>query len=338
MVSLVIALFNSACAAVGLEDAEAALRRGDYTSAIPIYRALSDAGDVQATVRLAGLYQKGEGIPRDIARAVALYKQAASQKNTDALYNLGNLYLLGEGVPQDDDWAFTYYRQAAEQGHPLAQKNVREFYRAAGVIPASPTTPPPVSAPVPASPQSTDSVPRDPEYEHEIPVEYSADELKAIDIARAHGIVVDIYASSPEPRSNPSTEPVEDIPAMELTLATVRSTLASGNTGQALGELEILASNGNAEAQFVLSELLATLNGNPDEQGQALLWLKRSAQAGFADAQFKLGNHYLSGDRVPSDEAEAVTWYRAAARQGHAAARAKLDSLYRQAGLKVPPL
>jgi uncharacterized protein len=333
LLGLVIALSSNVCAAVGLEDAEAALRRGDYASAVPIYQTLSDAGDGHAMVRLAGLYQKGEGVPKDLARAVALYTQAAAQKNADALYNLGNLYLLGEGVPQDDDWAFTYYREAAKQGHPLAQKNVNEFYRVAKIPIPSPndaiTTTPAASAN--AQTQNTRKA------QPEIPAEYSADELNAIQIARAQGIMIDVDAAH-HPPSPPLAIATTTQPEAQLglTLDAVRANLANGDIEQALADLRILASNANAEAQFMLSDLLSTLRGNPDDQTEALLWLKRSAQAGYAEAQYKLGGHYLSGERVPSDEAEAVTWYRAAARQGHSGAREKLDEIYRQAGLTLP--
>lgn len=335
LASVAITSFSSICAAVGFADAEAALRRGDYPSAIPIYQSLSDAGDSHAMVRLGALFQKGEGVPRDLSRAVALYTQAAFLGNADAQYSLGNLYLIGEGVPQDDDWAFTYYRQAADQGHVLARKNVDEFYRAAGVAPPAPNVPPDV-ANVPSTKPSAEGTGTagDAEYNRIVPAEFSADELKAIDLARARGIAVDVQASGGTLSVQTSSTAV--ISASGPTLESVQQNIADGATAQASADLEILASQGNAEAQYLLSELLLTLDASADEQGEALLWLKRSAAAGYADAQYKLAGYYLRGESVPPDEAEAVTWYRAAARQGHADAREKLDSIYRDAGL-VPP-
>ncbi len=329
LLGTVAMLFNGACLAVGIGDAEAALRRGDYVSAVPIYQTLAEAGDSNAMVRLAGLLQKGEGVPKNLARAIALYTQAAAQNNPGAQYSLGNLYLMGEGVPQDDDWAFTYYRQAAAQGHPLAKKNVDEFYRAAGVTPPTSVSAAPVSGPPPAATSNTS------EYERMVPDDYSTDELNAIEAARAQGIQVDLAGLDDAPST--AAPLVPELSSTRLTLESVRNSLANGDTDLALSDLEILASNGDPEAQYMLSGLLREVRPSSEADEEALLWLKRSATGGNADAQFKLAGYYHQGEFVPLDEAEAVTWYRAAARQGHVGAREILDSIYRDAGVNVPP-
>jgi uncharacterized protein len=48
-----------------LEDAEAATRRDDFATAIPIYRSLAEKGDVSAQKRLGFFYQNGVGVKRD---------------------------------------------------------------------------------------------------------------------------------------------------------------------------------------------------------------------------------------------------------------------------------
>jgi len=351
--------------AAELEAALAAVERGDYASAIPRLDALAAAGDPVALTQLAALYQAGKGVGKDPARAASLYEQAAQRGNADAQFNLGNMYLLGEGVAQDDDWAFTYYRAAARQGHALAQKNVREFYRAAGLTPPPDEVAPPaaeVKADTAAAPENDASAPA-PEPAAVAstppaaspagpPAAYSADELKAMQIARQHGIRIE---QAPLPSAggttlapdgparewqapSPAAEPAAGATRapVDADLAQARSLLASGKSADALRLLEAQAMAGNAEAQFLLSQLLVTLKRGPEDQADALRWLQRSAAGGHADAQFALAARYERGDGVAIDDAEAVTWYRAAARQGHEQARERLRAIYREAGIPLP--
>lgn len=331
-----------------LEDAIAAVERGDYPQAIPVLDALAAAGDPVAATRLAALYQRGRGVAKDPVRAAQLYEQAAQRGNADAQFNLGNMYLLGEGVPQDDDWAFTYYRAAARQGHHMAQKNVREFYRAAGLTPPEDEVPTQEAPPLPVAPPqpvSADAAPNVvPAAQPGVaqpPANYTADELKAMQIAREHGIRIE-QADVPPGAAAPADSaaagvPVEPVPAAaDRDLAEARALLASGAPANALPMLESQASAGHAEAQYLLAELLTTLNRQPADASDALRWLRRAAAGGHPDAQYALALRYERGEGVAVDDAEAVTWFRAAARQGHAGARERLRAIYREAGLPLP--
>lgn len=337
---LLLVLLPPAGFAATIEDAEAAVRRGDYASAIPLYTSLAQAGNAQAMLNLGRLYQKGEGVARDLSRAVAYYTDAAARGNADAQFNLGNLYLLGEGVQQDDDWAFTYYRLAAQQGHALAQKNVNEFYRAAGLEPppltlATPQSPA-ITAP-PAPPMTTDtSAPTTSANTivGEVPAQYSEDELRAMEMARAVGIRIEMEPGAAFILPPPTPAMESAAPPPPPALAEIKRRLAAGETTQVERDLERLAAAGNVEAQFMLSRLLVTLQRRTD--GEALLWLKQAARGGHAEAQYVLAEAYRRGNGTPQDEAEAVTWYRVAARQGHAGARQQLDALYHEAGLLTP--
>ncbi len=320
--------------AATLEDGAAAVQRGDYTSAIPIYSTLANAGDTRAMVRLGNLYQKGEGVTRDLERAVSYYTKAAAGGNADAQFSLGNLYLLGEGVPQDDDWAFTYYRQAAAQGHVLASKNVNEFYRAAGITP-----PPP--APTAAPPTTGSNVNEQRAISTDspigtIPATMSEDELRAIEFAEAHGIIVETVPGVANRVQSAPLEAALMPPPVTPALEAIKQRLAAGETALARNDLEILADAGAVEAQFLLSRLLLTLRADASAEGEALLWLKRAASGGFAEAQYALAEAYRRGTNLPRDEAEAVTWYRAAARQGHGDAQQQLKAIYQTAGIPLP--
>ena len=56
--------------AAPLDDARAALSRGDAATAQRIYRSLADRGNVIAMTRLGMMYRAGQGIPRDYREAL----------------------------------------------------------------------------------------------------------------------------------------------------------------------------------------------------------------------------------------------------------------------------
>jgi hypothetical protein len=53
-----------------VEDAEEAVRKGNYATAIPIYRSLAEKGDVRAQMRLGFFYENGAGLKRDWVESV----------------------------------------------------------------------------------------------------------------------------------------------------------------------------------------------------------------------------------------------------------------------------
>ena len=80
--------------------------------------------------------------------------------------------------------------------------------------------------------------------------------------------------------------------------------------------LEELASEGNAEAQFRLAEHL--LKGPLQDRNETagILWLRFAAEQGLASAQYELGESFLSGIGVRKNKNEAIRWLNRAADQG----------------------
>ncbi len=103
-------------AAGPLDEGEAAYDRGDYATAVRLWRPLAEQGVVTAQNNLGVMYEKGEGVPQDYAEAVKWYRLAAEQGYAIAQFNLGFVYAEGQGVPQDYALAVKWYRLAAEQG------------------------------------------------------------------------------------------------------------------------------------------------------------------------------------------------------------------------------
>ncbi len=63
----------------GLDEGVAAYNRGDYATAIRVWRPLSEQGNANAQSMLGLLYGKGQGVPQDYAQAHMWYNLAASR-------------------------------------------------------------------------------------------------------------------------------------------------------------------------------------------------------------------------------------------------------------------
>src|SRR5262249_33444658 len=125
IVSLVL---TTATTSGPIEDAETANERGDYTTAMRLYRPLAERGNASAQVGLGVLYEHGQGIDRSFEEAAKWYRLAAEQGRADAQLFLGVLYAQGRGVPQDDKQSAKWYRLAAEQGVAPAQSRLGTQY------------------------------------------------------------------------------------------------------------------------------------------------------------------------------------------------------------------
>jgi len=99
-------------------DALAAYNRGDYETALRLWRPLADQGHASAQISLGLMYDNGQGVPQDYIEAVKWYRKAVEQGNAAAQNNLGTMYDLGKGVPQDYVEAHKWYNLAAASFPP----------------------------------------------------------------------------------------------------------------------------------------------------------------------------------------------------------------------------
>jgi tetratricopeptide (TPR) repeat protein len=124
-----LAVAQSGVAAAGpLEDGQAAYQRGDFATALQIFRPLAEQGNAAAQRMLGAAFASGQGVPQDFVQAVIWYSEAADQGDLDAQSNLGAMYANGRGVPQDYAQAVVLYRQAGERGNASAQSNLGLMY------------------------------------------------------------------------------------------------------------------------------------------------------------------------------------------------------------------
>src|SRR5262245_17850115 len=108
--------FATSTTAGPLDDAAAAIRKGDYAIAQQILRPLADKGDALAEFNLGQMYARGLGVQRDYTEAAAWLRKAADQGLAIAQLYLGLAYTDGDGVAQDDAEAAKWFRAAAERG------------------------------------------------------------------------------------------------------------------------------------------------------------------------------------------------------------------------------
>jgi uncharacterized protein len=97
---------------------------------------------------------------------------------------------------------------------------------------------------------------------------------------------------------------------------------------EALRIWQLLAEQGNAQAQSNLGGLYVLGLGAAKDSKQAAAWYRRAADQGQVDAQYSLGHMYAFGVGVPQDDAQAVALFRRAAEQGHAQAQSNLAEMY----------
>jgi len=91
-------------------------------------RQLAEQGDLQAQVKLARMYETGQGVPKDFSEALKWYKEAADHGNALAQGTLGWFYQYGQGVETNFQTAISWYRKAAEQGQAMSQLNLAVMY------------------------------------------------------------------------------------------------------------------------------------------------------------------------------------------------------------------
>lgn len=91
------------------------------------WRAQAEQGDAGAQYTLGYLYEKGEGIPRDLRASVRWYRKAAEQAHMPAQARLGALYADGQGTPQNDTLAYFWFHLLAGRGSRDAAELCRKL-------------------------------------------------------------------------------------------------------------------------------------------------------------------------------------------------------------------
>lgn len=114
-----------------MEDFKAAVaaqERGDYVTALRMFRALADQNMPGGLWAMGAMYAEGKGVTRDYAVAAKWYRRAAERGHPLSQYELGVFYDRGLGVKQSPSQAANWFRRAAAQGYGMAQVNLGAMY------------------------------------------------------------------------------------------------------------------------------------------------------------------------------------------------------------------
>lgn len=198
--------------------------------------------------------------PVDHAAACRWFEQAAEQGDAQAQFALARLHALGAGCPRDQDKALHWLQRAAEQEHAAAQYHLGSCY------------------------------------------------------ARGKGVPID-YRQAPDW--------FEKAAAADSPLALFE--LGNFNVGAQLGQIDY------DKAAACYDNMIRTWNGlaGPTRNGTAPEQLESLAEQGEADAQYLLGLRYARGENAPADMYKALYWWEKAAIRKHPDALYELGRRYR---------
>jgi localization factor PodJL len=104
------------------------LQTGEKSRAVQLLKEAAGRGLVMADYRLAKLYEKGEGVPRDMAAARSWTEKAAIGGNVKAMHDLAVFYAEGDAGPQSYAAAVEWFRQASDLGLVDSQYNLAVLY------------------------------------------------------------------------------------------------------------------------------------------------------------------------------------------------------------------
>ena len=135
MLLLVLCSAAAPAEAGPIEDAVVAYQKGDYATALRLYRSLAEQGHAGAQYKLGVLYLVGHGVPKDNAAAMSWYRKAAEQGYAKAQIGLGRMYGNGMGVPEDHAAMVGWFRKAAEQGDAEGQFGLGSVYAGGRGVP-----------------------------------------------------------------------------------------------------------------------------------------------------------------------------------------------------------
>lgn len=341
-----------ACAG-DLEDAKDAYGAGRFEEATNLLRPLVRQENIEAVYLQARMYEKGDGVARDMKEARRLYSiaaagghEAAQQKldifnvqssdksvvidwylpaaqegDTEAQYNLGFMYETGWGVPENSAEAVRWYREASEMQHDVAQLRLAMMMIVGEGVAAS------MRNGLELLHQSAENGNRI----AEILVQdmFDVGDVSEKDARRiVSGIrrifddgemetIKTLRRSLEALRRGSSELPIESIAEPEkttpITTKPIDVVKAVTQKNKDLKKPKPVIKEPVRKADQKLIE--------HDEQkiakGNLFKWYAEEAAKGEADAQYHLGVLYITGDQVEKDIEEGLHWMKLAAEQGH---------------------
>ena len=118
-------------------------RKKDDGTAYKFFTEAAEYGVPKANIMRGNLYYYGgPGLKKNLAKAAEYYRQSAELDEVGGQSWLAQLYQKGEGVPKDLDMAAYWYQKAAAQGDAYAKQVLREMGKSTTVTQTTTTTNP----------------------------------------------------------------------------------------------------------------------------------------------------------------------------------------------------
>ena len=118
---LALLLASPALKSNELDEAETAMRVGDFAEAYCLMKPIAEAGNDEAQYNIGWMYHNGYGLRVNDNLALEWWRRASEQGNADASFSIGMLYNLGEAqVSKNLEKAVDYYLVAAAAHHEEA--------------------------------------------------------------------------------------------------------------------------------------------------------------------------------------------------------------------------
>lgn len=109
-----------------LQQAVAAISRGEFDRSFRIVAELARQGTALAQHFLGWHYHKGIGTEQDDQQACVWWRKAAQQGLPEAQQGMGWAYANGRGVDQDLEEAYRWYNRAVAGGDEEAREGLSE--------------------------------------------------------------------------------------------------------------------------------------------------------------------------------------------------------------------
>jgi TPR repeat protein len=94
---------------------------------VKLYRAAADAGDGRALWSLGRLEERGDRVPKDVAKAYQRYAKAAERGLGDAAVDIALALQEGKVMPKDTARAYALLKSAADAGSAIAIYDLGKF-------------------------------------------------------------------------------------------------------------------------------------------------------------------------------------------------------------------
>lgn len=327
-----------------VEDGASAYEKGDYDTALKLWRPLAEQGDAEAQRSLGQMYDFGRGVAKDDAQATQWYLKAAEQGNAGAQNRLGMTYIYGRkstpdniaaglswfekaayqgnvdaqralgelhefgdfGIPRDHAQSVAWFRKAAKQGDERSMLRLIGFSTGRGDYAEAAIWSRKMAELGHSSGQYNLGV----MYAEGLGV--PRDRAQALawlqKAASQHDFNASLARKYLEHLENPNPPPASPPPDFDA--------------------VRRQAEQGNAEAQNTLGILYRDDRSVLKDDAQAVASFRQAAEQNYARAEANLADMYIEGKGVPKDEELSVYWLRKAAEHGDAESQVALSRMY----------